>query len=703
MDEMISSLERRLRRERQARKQAESILTEKSIALYQALQESEQAKKKLELALWASQISFWEWRAADDLFEVRSFSLTGGKESVSRGNLISLMRLIHDDDIENLQFVWAMTVHGSRDRIESTFRFKSGNGYQWVRLRGRVLERGANNEALHIVGITRDITHEVDAEHSFHLLASAFSSSREPMVVLSVSLEITEANEAFGRLMGVENKDGFIGRQLSDYIHDETDVSQLSADEERHVETEITPPFGQPIPIELSIARFAEEKKRAPYFIATMRDISERKQNEARLRQLALQDDLTGLLNRNGLNDAITRLTDKQTAFAVLFIDLDGFKQVNDTAGHEQGDACLKAVAGVLTRIFDRHSTLTRWGGDEFVVVMTQPAQAVANSDALIDALEHLDISTPSADLWLSASIGVAFYPEHGDTPSGIIQAADAAMYHAKVSGKGRVQVYERGLYEKMAEKVSMANELRRAIEGQMLDFYIQGKYDLNGQLRGGEVLCRWMSGFHGLVPPDIFIPIASDNNLDSQIGCQALEAACDYISMMEANGRTIPLAINITVNQLVDPAFPGIARAICDDSQVSTGLIEIELTESAFLKEPERAMQALKSLQKLGFRLALDDFGAGFSAISYLRQFDFDVVKVDRSLVSELDTNTRALALFQGLTAMLNSLQVDVVVEGVEKASYLPFIIESGVSLLQGFYFDRPMPYQQFLGRNNL
>jgi EAL domain-containing protein (putative c-di-GMP-specific phosphodiesterase class I) len=206
----------------------------------------------------------------------------------------------------------------------------------------------------------------------------------------------------------------------------------------------------------------------------------------------------------------------------------------------------------------------------------------------------------------------------------------------------------------------------------------------------------------HGVVSPGVFIPIAEEQKLDSAIGLQAIEAACDYISIMESQqGGAIPLSVNISANQLLDAHFPEQAVKICEDNHVSPEYIELELTESVFIRDEKSAFKALHHLRECGFRLSLDDFGTGFSSLSYLRNFQFQVVKVDKSLVRGIHEDSRANALFLGVIAMLKSLQIEIVVEGVEIESHLPFMEQADVQLMQGFYFDKPMPYDQFLARH--
>ena len=698
-------LERRLKRERNAREQAEALLREKTQSLYATLQKSQSAQKDLELALWASQESFWNWEAENDIMEFRSFSLHSESVSTWSGTLIELLERVHEDDLDGLQFHWSMALHGNRDRIEFSFRLKLDSDFQWVRLRGRVLKRGKAGEALHIVGTTKDITQQRKAEQSFHLMASAFASSREPMLVLSPDLVITECNDAYIQLIAAPFKEQCIGLDFNQiFIAEKVDKVQLALDKQIRFESKVKTQNGEIKVVDISVALFETYQQTSSYLIATMRDISDRKRNEAKLRQLALHDELTGLSNRNSLRESISGLVQKEQHFILVFIDLDGFKAINDNAGHERGDIELQRVGALLTAIFGPIGEVGRWGGDEFIAVLpNQNVEEIAErSERLISQIEEDAITVKTSELRLSASIGIAEFPEHSDNLESLVQCADAAMYRAKELGKGQAFIYESGLYESMTQQVSMVNDLRRTVENHLLDFYIQGKYDLNGELKGGEVLCRWISGLHGVVSPAVFIPIAEEHKLDSAIGLQALEAACDYISIMESQqGDAIPLSVNISANQMLDPEFPNQAMCICMDNDVSPEFIELELTESVFIRDEKSALRALNTLKDHGFRLSLDDFGSGFSSLSYLRSFQFEVVKVDKSLIQGIHQDSKANALFNGLIAMLKSLQIDVVAEGVELEAYLPFMGQADIQLMQGFYFDKPMPYDQFLARH--
>ena len=697
----VASLTRRLEREKAARKQAETLLTEKSRALYDALTTSRSDQEKLELALWASQESYFEWHAEEDVFIIRSFGLRQKQLREVKQNAIALMRRVHTDDLPQVQLGWSMAVNGESDDIELICRIRGVGGFQWTRARGKVLERDRTGTATYIVGMAKDKTREHQAEQSFQLMASAFSSSREPMLVLSTSLQITESNEAFRRLARLGDTETAEKLRLDCFLRDAREpLERITQTRQERFETELTTCDGEKITVDVSLAVFEARHQTSSYLIATLRDISERKKNEQRLRVLANHDDLTGLKNRLGLRSALEKLVAEEQRFELSFIDLDGFKQINDIAGHELGDECLQVVAGLLKKTFPASAVITRWGGDEFIIACPGLDKQTFHqfNNKAIALLEKQMFRSGKTELTLSASIGLASYPEDADSIDSIIQNADVAMYRAKTSGKGRVFEYHEGLAEHVKEQVSLLSDLRRTIRNRGLEFYLQGKYNVAGSLIGAELLCRWFSPLHGIVSPGVFIPLAEQYGLDMDIGLVALESACEYISMLETERISLPLSVNISANQLLSESFADNAAAICAEHFVSPELVEIEITESIFIQDETAAIKGLAALKAHGFIIALDDFGSGFSSLSYLRKFDFDVIKLDRSLVKGIDGSERARSLLNGIFKMLDSLRLEVIMEGIDNAAYLPLLEAIGINNYQGFLFEKPLPYDQFI-----
>ncbi|NVK56348.1 MAG: EAL domain-containing protein [Alteromonadaceae bacterium] len=703
LSSQLASLERRLKREKAARKQAENLLTEKSRELYNTLKISRSAQARLELALWASQEAYWEWHAEHDIVKIRSFGLINKKVQVVEQNAISVMARVHADDLPLVQMRWVLSVHGNEENIEMVFRIRGRGGYRWTRLRGKVLKRDKAGAAIHIMGTAKDTTQEHLAQQSFQLMASAFSSSREPMLVLSNSLVITESNDAFLHLAKVSKVRGE-NRKLDTFLPKAAQIlSKVMTSGQERFETELVAENGTLLPVDVSIAVFKSRQNKSEYLIATLRDISERKLNEQRLQNLVIHDELTGLKNRMGLREELEQLTQQASPYWLAFIDLDGFKNINDVGGHETGDDCLKVVADILKKTYSKEAIVTRWGGDEFLIAQNNVTEDEFKllGDTLLSQLEAHSFQAGNSELMISASIGLASYPEHGDTVEEIIQHADAAMYKAKTSGKARTFVYHAGLIESLKAQATILSELRRTIRSGGLEFYLQGKFNIAGSVVGAELLCRWFSPVHGFVSPEVFIPLAEANGLDTDIGLLALEAACEYISMMETEHLNLPLAVNISANQLLNESFAQSAADICAASLVSPQMIQIEITESIFIQDEKAAVRGLRALKEHGFVLALDDFGSGFSSLSYLRKFEFDVVKLDRSLVKGIDEAGSARSLMYGIINMLNSIGLDIIIEGIDNVAYLSLLEGYNVAGFQGFLFEKPLPYEQFIHKH--
>ena len=263
----LTSIQRRLEREKRARQQAEKLLTEKSVALFDALQQSKQSENRLKLALWSAQEAFWEWNARDDTFTVRSYAFKTLTESQATTSTFELLRRVHDDDISQLEFQWALVLHGGQEKLEIPFRYRVGTEYLWIRLRGRVLERDNFNSALRMVGTARDITTQREAEQTFHLMASAFASSREPMLVLSNDYKVTECNDAFKLLMHIEDKNDCLGLSLSQILQDVTAILAISSSEQIRFETKLIMASEQSIPVDVSLAKFESAHQKKPYII----------------------------------------------------------------------------------------------------------------------------------------------------------------------------------------------------------------------------------------------------------------------------------------------------------------------------------------------------------------------------------------------------------------------------------------------------
>jgi diguanylate cyclase (GGDEF)-like protein/PAS domain S-box-containing protein len=436
-------------------------------------------------------------------------------------------------------------------------------------------------------------------------------------------------------------------------------------------------------------------------FRGTLQDITERKMNQARIEYLANHDALTELPNRNLLADRITHSLAQahrgDHLVAVMLLDLDRFKFINDNFGHPVGDGLLKEVADRLKSIMRDEDTVARLGGDEFVIVLS----TMASVDKIqIVAQRILDIiSLPFVieghDLHITTSIGVSIYPEDGLNNDVLLKTADAALYSAKDGGRSGFQRYTREMGVQVEEQAELANALHDAIARNELELYYQPKVDLkNGRVSGVEALLRWRRPGGVLIPPEIFIPLAELTGLILPIGEWALREACVQAKTWHDAGYTdLTVAVNISARQFRQNNIHKLVCSALSDSGLDAKYLELELTESVILRDREKALTELRQLKELGVTLALDDFGTGYSSLSYLKDFPFDVIKIDKSFICGVANSNEEASLTKSIISLAESLHMVTVAEGVETLEELSFLNVNHCDAMQGFYFSRPLP----------
>ena len=427
----------------------------------------------------------------------------------------------------------------------------------------------------------------------------------------------------------------------------------------------------------------------------------QRKNAEHNLRHLASHDDLTGLLNRAALQQelgrSIARSKRHQKRFAVLFIDLDRFKRINDTLGHGVGDAMIQTCAQRLRAILRADDVVARFGGDEFVLVLENLSgvndAALVAQKALTCCTEPFEIE--GQELHVGASIGVALYPEDGTDGETLLKHADVAMYRAKDIGRGTYRFYDAHMNARGTERLMLESALRHALERNELEMHYQPKMDLcSRRIVGVEALMRWRHPVLGMVPPAQFIPIAEETGLIQAMGRWALERACaDAVSWQEQGLPAVQMAVNLSPRQLDSLTLIDDVGDILAKSGLRASMLELEITESAMMKNTGHAVTLLKKLRAMGVGLAMDDFGTGYSSLSYLRRFPLSTVKIDRSFINDLPHDTDAQALIDGIIKLAHSLRMKVVAEGVETAAQLDYLAARGCDQIQGYWLCKPAP----------
>ena len=696
LDDAAALLQRRFDRERAARKAAEALLTAKSRELYDAMTRSRDSEHRLQLALWASREGIWEWQAADDTMALDRFELAGRELAWPCRPMAQVHADVHVDDRERTVLAWQLHLSGSRADFDLAFRLRHEGEYRWVRMRGRALDHDAQGRPTRVIGTIKDITRQRHAEESLRLMAHAFSSTRDALVVTDAQWRIVEANSAMCAMFGAPS-DGLRGRSLSDHVA----LGDVPLDVlhrvgvwrgERAVATQ-----ARRVPVDVSITAVLGHEERSTCYIVALHDISERKQAEARLTHLAMNDTLTGLPNRSALEAHLVARLEQGSAmraFGLLFMDLDGFKEINDSFGHEAGDRLLREVSQCLRRLLPEPVFIGRWGGDEFVVVLppgSGEAQARTAGQAIVEMFRTTLHAGPS-EVSVSASVGAVLAPRDGEQVGVLLRRVDAAMYSAKDHGRNQLMFYDPSLEDGAQRRVRMLGLLRHDAERDAFRFAAQPKVDRDRHVVSAEILMRWSTEAFGAVSPAEFIPLAEQAGLIQTLGGHAMRAAAQLVSATHALGHALSIAVNLSPKQLQHPDIEASLLAACEREGVAPSMLELELTESALLQGMDLMRPLLGRLREAGFSLALDDFGTGYSSLSYLRQLPFNKVKIDRSFVQDLHTDPRAAGMLDSIVRLCDGLQMTTVAEGVETAEQFASLRAMGVHEFQGYYFSRPV-----------
>jgi diguanylate cyclase (GGDEF)-like protein len=515
---------------------------------------------------------------------------------------------------------------------------------------------------------------------------------------------IVTANRSFGGLAGIP-EEKVTGTLLSSFLQDEAVCARLFGRPGEVVETLLRDVSGNLVPVEL-VARpvsFANQPRQA----IAVRDIRARKKAEADLRHLAQHDSLTGLPNRRSFNAKLDReiaaAEATGTCLALLCIDLDRFKEVNDLFGHAAGDALLQLVARCTSNVLGEGQMLARLGGDEFAVIapgLSDPAAAGRIAESIIDAFRAENESAPPSDGLVSGSIGIAIYPNDTTEREILMSHADTALYRAKVEGRGTYRFFEAAMGAEVRERRHIEHDLLHAISrGELRLVYQPQKRLKTGEVCGFEALLRWQHAERGTISPDVFIPIAEESGLILQIGEWVLRTACSEAAMWD---RGLVVAVNVSAVQLHSTQLARLVHEILLQTGLEPHRLELEITETALVRDKIRALATLRQLKNLGVRIAMDDFGTGYSSLSNLRAFPFDKIKIDGSFIHSVDSNREAATIVRAVLGLGRGLGLPVLAEGVETAGELAFLTAELCAEGQGYFLGRPgsiETYQDMIG----
>ncbi|WP_310189274.1 EAL domain-containing protein [Shewanella putrefaciens] len=659
------------------------------------------SEERLKLALWASGDGMWDWNIKEN--KVYRTNMDASVSHWSSHNL--LHENMHPEDREKFKYELAEHLQGRTPFFEIEYRIEGAFGkWIWILDRGKVVETDAHMQPMRMTGTNRNITSRKLIENELVLSSQVLNSMNEAVVVAGLDYKIRSVNPAFSAITGYSE------RQITDkylvhlaYKQQRELFNSIEQQLLRHKhwvgEIWIRNKQRKAILVWLEINQVIDIKGETSHFVAVFTDITERKKAEQDLRFLASFDTLTGLPNRtlfqDRLNHAITQAHRANNIVALLFLDLDRFKHINDSMGHHVGDLLLKAAAKRLQNAVREGDTVARLGGDEFTIILEGVAKTKAAT--LISEKVLRAFQTPflleDKSLTISTSIGISLYPNDADNADSLIKFADTAMYHAKSLGRNNFQFYTHKLNEIATRHVLLEAGLKQAIHRNELSLVYQPKFSLrDGSLTGLEALLRWHHTELGPISPVEFIPLAEETGIINQIGHWVINHACQQLAEWNALGfNNISMAVNLSARQLKADIISTIEVALAVSGLPAQSL-ELELTESMIMGNPQDSVSILSKLKALGLTIAIDDFGTGYSSLSYLKRFPIDTLKIDREFVRDITNDPDDAAITSAIIALAHSLELNVVAEGVETQAQLNFLGLQGCDEVQGFLLSKPL-----------
>ncbi|TCV89658.1 EAL domain-containing protein [Sulfurirhabdus autotrophica] len=566
-----------------------------------------------------------------------------------------------------------------------------------------------------LVAVARDMTSRIEADASLRESEERFRAtfSQAAMGLAHVSLEgrWLRVNQKLCEITGYSEEE-LLGFTFQDVTHpDDLDedlefIRKMLAEEihDYSLEKRYIHKSGAYIWINLTVSLARNADGQPNYFISVIEDISRRKRIEAELVHLVNHDALTGLSNRTLLQDrlsqAISYAARSEKQVAVMFIDLDRFKNINDSLGHDIGDKVIVEAGHRLLSTVRDGDTVARLGGDEFVVVLTDIASELDVSMVAHKALDSLSqpLAMNGTEFYPTASIGISLFPRDGHNAQVLLKNADTAMYRAKDAGRNNYQFYAQDMNARAMDRLTLESGLRRALERKEFILYYQPKVNLvSGEIEGMEALLRWQPPGQKMVSPLDFIPIAEETGLIVPIGEWVLRTACaQYAAWKNAGVNVCRIAVNLSARQFMQQNLVEVVSRVLHETECDAAGLELEITESIIMENPDAAVETLRTLSNMGIKLAIDDFGTGYSSLSYLKRFPIGYLKIDQSFVRDITTDADDAAIATAVIALAHSMKLQVIAEGVETAEQLQFLRDHNCDQMQGYFFSPPLPAEQ-------
>lgn len=713
--ELAREVEQRRRAERELRRahdELEMRVAQRTLELDETSHALSKSEARLALALEASELGLWDWDLVSDEVHHSQLKEIFGIEPGETTVLRDLKPRLHPEDLPLLRRALVEHLKGRSDGYAIEYRVRHADGrWVWVEDRGRAVERDAEGRVTRMLGTRRNVSARKLREEEQRLAATVFEAASEGIFILDPDYRLLAVNRAFSEVTGYRRGE-VLGRGVNALVASrearrQYQMIRLELEQHGSWQGELieTRKNGELYPQWLQLTVVHDGRGRVSHIVGFLSDLSARREAEERLRYLSHYDELTGLANRTlfkeRLHEASQRARQSGRSLALLHIDLDRFKLLNDSLGHEVADQLLRQMARRLTQAVPEADTLARLSGDEFAVLLDTygSLSSLARLASRLLAKLRVPMDIGGHELVVNASIGISLLPENAREISALISQANMAMQHAKHLGGNTFQFFTDNLQACTLERLQLETQLRKAIDEGQLEVYYQPKLNLlDDCVHAAEALVRWNHPQLGLVPPSDFIGLAEETGLIVPLGEFVLREACRQAREWQQSGLAdIRVSVNLSVQQLRPGNFTSLVRLALDETGLPPHLLELELTESQLLDNVENVISTFRQLRGHGVKLSIDDFGTGYSSLSYLKRFPADYVKIDQTFIRDLSAGGEDAAITRAIIAMAHSMELKVVAEGVETQAQLDFLKQHRCDEIQGYLVSRPVRAEAF------
>ncbi|WP_371186091.1 EAL domain-containing protein [Thalassotalea maritima] len=667
-----------------------------------------QSEERLKLALWGSGDEMWDWNIVtnrmyrSNIWGVLNFPIQNTTNNESELN--DQQRNIHPQDRERVQQVLQQHKDGITEHYEATYRVRNKfNEWMWVLDRGKVVERNADDQPIRMTGTLKDISQIKANEESLKLFAKCIANISDGVVVFDADFVIIDCNAAYEKITGQE-KEFALGSSLEFSNYPQTFTQSIKTSLQQHGtwqgEVQSTRVNGKPYLIDITMDVIRDEHHAISHYVAIFSDITRRKKTEQELRRLANSDTLTGLPNRSFFQSYHEQLINQEQHHTLLVLDLDNFKKINDSLGHQVGDSLLCNSAERISQISGIKDTFYRLGGDEFALIIK--TNDIHKITATANKILKTIIAPHGIDLHeisLSCSIGIAMFPDDGINTHELLKNADTAMYHAKDHGGDNYQFFSDAMNKQAVKRLQIENLIRHGLKEDMFSVFYQPKIDVNtGGVVGMEALVRFDAGDKGIIRPDIFIPISEETGQIIEIGELVLRKACiatkAWLDQGIFNGR---LAVNLSAVQFKQSDLVATINGILEETGLPAEHLELEITEGTVMNSPQQAIATMQQIRHMGIHLSLDDFGTGYSSLAHLKQFPLNTLKIDKAFIDDIEASEQGRNMVATIITIAHNLGMSVVAEGVETATQLSYLKTLQCEQMQGYLYSKPLAEEYF------